>query len=146
MDLAWAGLREDPPRAGFRKAMPNSTRDERFPRAARLRKRRQFLALQDRGRRVGGGKLFVLVTGVLGDRERSLPVRLGVTVSKKVGCAVVRSRVKRCVRETFRKFATEGAFEADWVVIARPAAADASLDACRQDLRQLFARVRGVRG
>jgi len=126
--------------------MPNPTRDERFPRAARLRKRRQFLALQDCGRRVGGGKLFVLVTGLLGDRESRGPVRLGVTVSKKVGGAVVRTRVKRCVRETFRKFATEGALESDWVVIARPAAAAASAETCRQELRQLFGRVRGVRG
>jgi len=28
--------------------------------------------------------------------------RLGVTVSKKIGCAVTRNRVKRFVRETFR--------------------------------------------
>jgi len=28
--------------------------------------------------------------------------RLGVTASKKVGCAVTRNRVKRFVRETFR--------------------------------------------
>lgn len=28
--------------------------------------------------------------------------RLGVTVSKKIGCAVTRNRIKRCIREIFR--------------------------------------------
>jgi ribonuclease P protein component len=50
--------------------------------------------------------------------------RLGVTVSRRVGCAVVRTRVKRRVREWFRR--NRGLFPTgkDIVVIARPAAAE----------------------
>ena len=49
--------------------------------------------------------------------------RIGLTVSRKVGGAVVRNRVKRRLREWFRKSALRSAGAFDWVVIARPAAA-----------------------
>ena len=47
--------------------------------------------------------------------------RLGISVSKKVGIAVVRSRVKRLVRESCRLRAPNIARGFDIVVVARPA-------------------------
>jgi ribonuclease P protein component len=53
-------------------------------------------------------------------------VRLGITVSKRVGNAVVRNRVKRCIREWFRR-ARVGLPEcSDIVVIARNSARELS--------------------
>jgi ribonuclease P protein component len=58
--------------------------------------------------------------------------RLGITVSRRVGGAVVRTRVKRCVREWFRR-ATALPPGKDLVVIARAPAAQAStLEAGRE--------------
>lgn len=71
----------------------------RFPKERRLRARREFVAAQDNGRRVHTPH-FVLI--VAKGPDAAAPSRLGVTVTKKVGNAVHRNRVKRLVREAFR--------------------------------------------
>ena len=92
---------------------------QRFPRRYRLRKRPEFLALQRRGRRRTTVH-FVVIT-----RQRSgPPSRLGVTTSKRVGCAPQRNRVRRLVREFFRRHHMTLGSPCDVLVIARPGAAD----------------------
>lgn len=69
-----------------------------FPPLVRLRKRSEFLRLKDSVNKFATRGILVVW------QENNLAyARLGVTVSKKVGCAVTRNRVKRFVRETFRK-------------------------------------------
>jgi ribonuclease P protein component len=59
--------------------------------------------------------------------------RMGVTVSRKVGGAVVRNRVKRWLRECYRRRRTDFPTEVDVVVVARPAAAAAGqANICRE--------------
>ncbi len=55
--------------------------------------------------------------------------RLGVTVSRRVGNAVVRNRVKRRIREWYRQVGRQQVVGRDIVVIARPGAA--GLDTAR---------------
>jgi ribonuclease P protein component len=45
--------------------------------------------------------------------------RLGISVSKKVGGAVVRNQIKRVVKEAFTRFRGQVAPEYDYVIIAR---------------------------
>ena len=84
-----------------------------LPKSARVRKRREFLAHSRAGRRSTTEHFLV----VRGNAERE-QARLGITVTKKIGGAVVRNRIKRRVREAFRHMRTEMA-PYDVVVIAR---------------------------
>ena len=71
-----------------------------FAAADRLHRSAEFLRLQRNGVRFQSPH-FVLYAGSLDhDPDRS---RLGITVSRRIGNAVVRNRVKRRVREIFRK-------------------------------------------
>jgi ribonuclease P protein component len=63
---------------------------------------------------------------------------LGVTVSKKVGTAVERNRVKRRIREWFRHHRTSLPESADLVVIARRGAAALSRRETESELGSLL--------
>jgi ribonuclease P protein component len=82
---------------------------------------------------------------VLVKRKAEIPARVGVTVSSKVGNAVVRNRLKRWVREYLRRHLSDLPGGADMVVLARGTAGLANHAAVDQDLRTLLARLRDSR-
>lgn len=75
--------------------------------------------MQGSGRRRASGALVVVAVP-----RDAPPPRLALAVSRKVGSAVRRNRVKRLVREAFRHLRPV-LRPADLVVIARPGAAEA---------------------
>lgn len=89
--------------------------------------------MQSHGRKIQS-RLFLIVTRQQVEGQRALG-RLGITVSKRVGSAVTRNRIKRLVREFVRhnkSWLPEGH---DVVVIAkRSAAAVRGLDEVARDL------------
>jgi len=66
---------------------------------------------------------FLLLVADRFPRGSSGAARLGVTVSRRVGGSVARSRVKRRIREWFRRDRDRLPRDRDLVVIARPPAA-----------------------
>ncbi len=90
---------------------------ERFPPDHRLRKRHEFLAVQREGRRHAAPH-FVVIT-----RPAAAVTRLGITTSRKVGNAPQRNRIRRLVREFFRRHRTQLDSPHDVLIIARPGAA-----------------------
>jgi ribonuclease P protein component len=91
-----------------------------FAKSSRLLKSKDFEDVFENGRKIGG-RFFVLVV-----RKHNLPLaRLGLVVSKKVGNAPVRNRVKRVIREQFRMLKNDYV-GFDVIVIARAVSADAS--------------------
>jgi ribonuclease P protein component len=97
-------------------------RPNAFPKSLRLRSRREFLIVQDTGVKVSADCVIALVKpkGQL-DSE----TRVGLTVSSKVGNAVVRNRVRRKLREIVRTRRSELPRGLDMVLIARSSAATA---------------------
>jgi len=88
-----------------------------FPKSERLLKRREFLQLTDRSRKVHTQHFIVIRGDVSG-----LSARLGITASRKTGNAVARNRSKRLIREFYRLH--KGLFSfSDYNIIAKPGAA-----------------------
>lgn len=58
--------------------------------------------------------------------EQQVPFRIGLSVSKKLGNAVVRNRVKRCIRQSFTELKEEIKPGWDFIVIARKPAVSMS--------------------
>ena len=104
----------------------------RFPSRCRVRKRVEFLRIQDGGLRVSTPR-FVLILSASAAPHASEP-RLGITASRRVGNAVVRSRAKRLIREAFR--ATRELWPAgiDLVVIVKRATGESKLDSVVAEL------------
>lgn len=88
-----------------------------YPKSARLRRRREFLETQRLGKRRHTAH-FVLIRA----SGPGPSVRLGVTASTRVGNAVARNRVKRFIREIFRRRRAELTDRSNLVIIAKPGA------------------------
>jgi ribonuclease P protein component len=88
-----------------------------YPKAARLRRRREYLTVQRDGRRRHTAHLVVIQRPAPGALSR-----LGVTASKRIGDAVVRNRLKRVLRAVFRAHRAVLTPAVDIVIIAKPGA------------------------
>ena len=103
--------------------------DRTFSRASRLRTRKLFLEVYDRGYRVHSS--YFVLFGLQGATPRS---RLGITATKKFGHAVARNRIKRIVREIFRKNRAAAAPCVDVVVNVKSNAREQSYARLEADL------------
>ena len=87
----------------------------------RLRRRSEFLAAARGVRRARDA--FVLQALPRPEPERAATIGIGLTVTRKIGGAVVRNRARRRLREALRLMLPGPARPgADYVVVARPAA------------------------
>ena len=96
-----------------------------FPRADRLLRGSEYQAAARQGRRAVGPCFVVVVAPGTRNDGQSGP-RVGLTVSRRVGGAVLRNRVKRRIREWFRSSRGELPEGTDLVVIARKGAGELS--------------------
>ncbi|NVN89229.1 MAG: ribonuclease P protein component [Desulfuromonadales bacterium] len=106
-----------------------------FPKSVRLRKRADFVALQNATcKQTVKGFLIVWQSN-----DRDAP-RLGITASKKIGCAVIRNRIKRFTREVFRHRRSLLP-QVDINVIARRESASMDFCSVQRELEKAFSRI-----
>lgn len=95
------------------------------PQHERLRRRADFIACYYRGKRYYSEHFLVFSLAGFSSTGKT---RIGLAVSRKVGKAVVRNRIKRLLREFFRLHADLLPLRADLVTVAKKNAGSAALD------------------
>lgn len=72
--------------------------------------------------------------------------RFGISIGRRLGSAVERNRMRRRVREILRHASDASGQGLDMLIVARPAAAEASFGELHQALEHLLGAVRGTVG
>ena len=108
---------------------------ETFSKDDRLRKRREFEECYSSGVRVSGRHIQVFLLADSAGRAR-----LGISVPRRVGSAVTRNRVRRRLREIFRRTRPLLPLPARLVVNARPSSAAAAFAELLEDYRSTVTR------
>ena len=108
-----------------------------FTKADRILKRSEFLRLKETGKSIHNR--YFMVSYCPGRYDRN---RLGVTVSKRVGNATTRNRIKRHIREYFRlnKHDLTGSWDIN--VIAKRDAAEIGSEETKKWLQNLIDELR----
>ena len=102
-------------------------------RPTHLKRRAEFLRVASKGRKAPSPGLVLQAL----NRGDDLPVRLGFTVTKKVGNAVVRNRTRRRLREAARLLLRETpALGADLVLVGRDTTRTRPFGTLIEDLRR----------
>ena len=116
---------------------PNPKGTARFSKAARLRHRQEFLRVQAQGKRFHTRHFGVTLAPMAEGHPR-----LGLVATRRMGKAVQRNRVKRLLREFFRRHQT-GVPAFDLVIMAKKGAAALGYHQVEEELgRLLFSRAR----
>ncbi len=95
-----------------------------LPKQLRIRRKADFTACYTQGVRYHTEHFLVFV---FSGACPGLPARAGMAVSRKVGNAVTRNRIKRLLREFYRLYQKELPMEADVVAVAKRHAGKARL-------------------
>jgi ribonuclease P protein component len=86
-----------------------------FPKEERLKKQEDFLRILREGKPYSLSKNFVVYI-----RKGAEKRRIGISVNKKVGKAVVRNKIKRLIREVYRLHRPYLKEDIEMLVIVKP--------------------------
>ena len=104
-----------------------------FSKEHRLLKRREFVNLNRLGKRDHTAHFIVIF------KKNGLGInRVGITVTKKIGNAVKRNRVKRLVREFFRLYNHSFPQGYDIAIVAKKGADDLIFWKLKEELGEIF--------
>lgn len=114
------------------------------PALPRLKRRSEFLRVANEGRKAVSAGLVLQAASRSDDQggPKDRGPRVGFTVTRRVGKAVVRNRVRRRLRAVAGEIMPEGAAAGyDYVLVGRAATKDRPYDALRRDLVSALGRL-----
>jgi ribonuclease P protein component len=114
---------------------------QRLPKSERLQRGYQFRCAYEQGRKFIGRLVVVYVLDSppdSSDATAPVPRAIGVVTSRKVGCAVVRNRARRLLREAYRLNKQKLKTDVQIVMIARSAIKGKRLQDVEAELLRLF--------
>ena len=114
-------------------------RSEALPKHRRLAKRPEFVRVYEKGRKQFSRFAVLFFAG--NDSQHS---RIGITVTKKVGKANIRNRLKRWTREVYRRQREPLGLDAhalDIVVNVKPNAVQTTFDEFSRDFTRVLERI-----
>lgn len=115
--------------------------DFKFTKSQRIYRSAEYQTILKTG--IKAGDRFFRIAATRNPRQSN--PRLGIVVSKKVGIAVIRNRIKRMVREIFRLNQNQITAELNLVVIAKPECVSQKYQDFEESLLKLIDRVNGIK-
>lgn len=108
--------------------------------------RRDFVAANQHGKKFVTPRFILLANQRSHDHPVAPAPRIGITVTKKIGNAVVRNRIKRQLREAIRATFTPHSQERyDYVIIARHGLIKAPYATITRDMEFAFSRIHAMK-
>jgi ribonuclease P protein component len=107
-----------------------------FTKKDRILKRREFLQLKRCGKSIQDSNFIAIYSS--GKRRKS---RIGITVTKKLGNAVKRNKIKRLIREHFRVNRDKIAEFMDINIIAKKKAGEVSADMIFKSIDRIYEKM-----
>ena len=105
----------------------------------RIKKNKEFQQIFKKGKSFANRQFIVYVL-----KSDQPEFRLGLSVSKKVGNAVTRNRIKRYIRQTFLELKDDLKPDADYVIIARQQAAEMDFHESKKSLEHVLRIARAL--
>lgn len=105
----------------------------------RIKKNKEFQHIFKKGKSFANRQFIVYVL-----KNEQPEFRLGLSVSKKVGNAVARNRIKRYIRQTFLELKDDLLPNADYIIIARPQAATLDFHESKKNLEHVLKIARAL--
>lgn len=99
----------------------------------RLKKNRQFNYIYRRGNAKHSKYISLIFI-----KTKYKPFKIGFTVSKKIGKAVDRNKVKRRLKDIVRDYVPQLKEEYNYIVLARPGIADLEFSELKEIVKNIF--------
>ena len=106
-----------------------------LPRAKMIKRRSDFQHVYQKGTSVAGRRMILYVL-----RDSRVAGKVGFAAGKKLGCAAVRSRTKRLLREAYRHMQHELRTDVGILLIGRAGLAAGKMQDAAGELRRLARR------
>ncbi|MGM7723388.1 ribonuclease P protein component [Metabacillus sp. Hm71] len=104
----------------------------------RIKKNEDFQAVFKHGKSIANRQFVIYIMQNPEEKE----FRIGLSVSKKIGNAVTRNRIKRLIRQVFLEDKHKIASGKEYIIIARKPAADMGYHEVKSSLNHLFRKAK----